>query len=268
MITQAEIETYLRDGYVIHQGIRLTESELEPLRSALVQILADNPEILPDRMMNTHLDGGAPYGIRGQKAIHDIAHDPRMLDLAEAVMGPNLILLFTHLFCKPAASSRAVPWHQDGPFWPVTPLASCTVWLALDKVDEENGAMRVIPGSHLGDYRSHHLTDDPNSTLNRKIDLTTVDESAARTIELLPGQVSLHDIGTIHGSAANTSTRRRAGLALRYMPATSCMHRKMENAAADWTEMPMELVRGENRHQGNNFSLGNFGTPWHTRYRH
>ena len=118
-------------------------------------------------MINTHLDGGAPYGIRGQQAIHDIAHDPRMLDLAEAVIGLDLILLFTHLFCKPAASSRAVPWHQDGPFWPVAPLASCTVWLALDKVDEENAAMRVIPGSHLGDYRQHQLIDDPNSTLNR-----------------------------------------------------------------------------------------------------
>ena len=82
---------------------------------------------MPDRMINTHLDGGGPYGIKGQKVIYDIAHDPRILDMAEAIMGPDLILLFTHLFCKPATSSRAVPWHQDGLFWPVTPLASCTI---------------------------------------------------------------------------------------------------------------------------------------------
>jgi len=43
MIAQAELETYHHDGYVIPRGIRLTEDELEPLRSALVQILADNP---------------------------------------------------------------------------------------------------------------------------------------------------------------------------------------------------------------------------------
>jgi hypothetical protein len=81
-------------------------------------------------------------------------------------------------------------------------------------------------------------------------------------IELKAGQVSLHDIGIIHASAANTSGRRRAGLALRYMPATSCMYRIMENAAASWEDMPMELVRGKNRNPRNDFSMGDFGAPW------
>ena len=83
--------------------------------------------------------------------------------------------------------------------------------------------------------------------------------------ELEPGKVPFHDIGTIHGSAANTPTRRRAGLALRYMPATSCMYRKMENAAADRTEMPMERVRGEIRRQGNHHHQR--WHPWTTSVR-
>ena len=262
MITETEIDAYGRDGWVVPQAFRLDKDELGRLADATERVLADNPEILPDRMINTHLDGGAPYGIRGQKAIHDIAHDRRMLDLAQAVMGPDLILLFTHLFCKPPESTRAVPWHQDGSFWPVTPLAACTVWIAIDDTDEENGAMRVIPGSHRGEYRAHHLTDDPNSTLNRTIDIAGVDETEAVTIELEAGQVSLHDIGIIHGSSANSSSRRRAGLALRYMPSTSCMYRKMPNAAADWTSMPMEVVRGVNRNDRNDFAPGDFGRPW------
>jgi hypothetical protein len=262
MLTADEIAAYHRDGYVIPKGFRLGQAELDRLREPVDRILADNPDILPDRMLNTHLDGGAPYGIRGQKAIHDIATDPRVLNMAEAVMGPDLILLFSHLFCKPAESSRAVPWHQDGPFWPVSPLASCTVWLALDKVDAGNGAMRMIPGSHREDYKKHDFTDDVNSTLNHEISLDLIDESVATTIELEPGQVSLHDIGIIHGSAANASARRRAGLALRYMPATSNMYRQQENAAANWTNMPMEMVRGVNRHPDNDFAPGEFGRPW------
>ena len=262
MLTQAEIEAYHCDGYVVPQGFRLAGEALETLRDAVEQVLVDNPDILPDRLINTHLDGGGPYGIRGQKVIYDIARDRRILDMAQAVMGPDLILLFTHLFCKPAASSRAVPWHQDGPFWPVKPLASCTVWLALDKVDEGNGAMQVIPGSHVTGYHVHNLIDDPNSTLNHAIEIDQFERSAAKTISLEPGQVSLHDIGIVHGSAANTSSRRRAGLALRYMPSTSWMYRQQENAAANWTDMPMELVRGENRHGGNDFACGNFGRPW------
>jgi hypothetical protein len=262
MLTAQEIATYHREGYVIPQNYRLDDDVLQSLQSALSSVLADNPTILPDRMINTHLNCGAPYKIRGQKAIFELAHDPNILDLAEAVMGPDLILLFTHLFCKPAQSSRAVPWHQDGPFWPVSPLASCTVWLALDNADEANGAMRVIPGSHRRDYLRHDFTDDPNSTLNHGINQADVDEFAAQTIALEPGQVSLHDIGIIHGSAANSSARRRAGIALRYMPATSNMYRQQENAAANWTSMPMEMVRGQNKHPDNNFTAGDFGVPW------
>ena len=261
MLTQLEIQTYQRDGYVIPSGFRLGAAELATLRSALERVLDDNPDILPDRLINTHLDSGRPYGIRGQQAFYALARDPRILDLAEAVMGPDLVLLFTHLFCKPADSARDVPWHQDGPFWPVEPLASVTVWVALDDVDADNGAMRVIPGSHR-DYQPHRLVDRANSTLNREIDADAIDDRAAVTIELEAGQVSLHDIGIVHGSAANRSGRRRAGLALRYMPATSQVHRKMPNAAADWDDMPVELVRGVNRNAGTNFDLGEFGRPW------
>lgn len=262
MLTDAEVETYHREGYVIPQGFRLDDGELAALDSALDTLLDENPDILPDRLLNAHLNRGKPYGIKGQKAFDDLARDPRMLDMAQQVMGPDLILLFTHLFCKPAVSIRAVPWHQDGPFWPVEPMASCTVWVALDDVDEANGAMKVIPGSHKGDALRHRLVDDENSTLNREVPPEKVDESRAELIELKAGQVSLHDIGLMHASAANTSGRRRAGLALRYMPATSHMYRVMPNAAAGWEDMPMELVRGRNRHPGNDFSKGDFGTPW------
>ena len=264
MLTTAEIETYHREGYVIPQDFRLGDDEVQRLRDALDAVLADNPDIMPDRIMNPHLNGGKPYGVRGQKAFHDLVHDPRILAMAQDVMGPDLILLFTHLFCKPAESSRIVPWHQDGPFWPVKPMASCTIWVALDGVDEDNGAMKVIPGSHKGEAIEHELLDDPNSTLNRELKIEDVDEGAAELIELKAGQLSLHDIGLIHASAANTSGRRRAGLALRYMPATSCMYRAMPNAAASWEDMPMELVAGENRNPGNDFSLGDFGQSWAT----
>ena len=261
-ITAAEVETYHRDGWVIPAGFRLDETELAELRQALDQVMTDNPDIMPDRLMNVHLNGGKPYGISGSKAFHDLAHDQRILDLAESVMGPDLVLLFSHMFCKPGKSARTVPWHQDGPFWPVKPLASVTVWVALDKVEVANGAMKVIPGSHNGAFHNHEMLDDPNSTLNRTLSADDVDEAKAAYIELEPGQVSLHDIGLIHGSAANTSGHRRAGLALRYMPSTSHVYRVMPGSAAGWEDMPIEVVRGQNRHEGNDYSLGNFGQPW------
>ena len=47
------------------------------------------------------------------------------------------------------------------------------------------------------------------------------------TLELQPGQMSLHDVYMIHGARPNTSARRRTGVALRYMPATSVFERSL-----------------------------------------
>ncbi len=261
MLTSSEIECYERDGYVIPAGFRLSDAEIPPLRDALEQVLADNPEILPDRMINPHLVGGRPYGVRGQAAFDRLAHDPRVLDMVAALLGPDIILWLTHLFCKLPASNREVPWHQDGQYWPIRPWATCTVWLALDKVDRDNGAMRVVAGSHTRrDYR-HHADDSPDLTLNQVIGPEQLDRDTVRTIELEPGQVSLHDVGLVHGSAANSSDRRRAGLAMRYMPATSCLHRDFDLPLSklDWSSLPIELVRGVNRHDGNDFEVGHDG---------
>lgn len=122
--------------------------------------------------------------------------------------------------------------------------------------------MKVIPGSHKKDALKHNLIEDKNLTLNRELPIENVDQKSAQFIELTAGQVSVHDIGIIHGSAANSSGRRRAGLALRYMSSASCMNRIMPNASASWEDMRMELVGGKNLHKGNDFSLGEFGVDW------
>ena len=262
MLSKKEIKNYHEEGYIIPQAFCFNSKEVLGLKAALDEVLANNPEIMPDRLINPHLDRGKPYGVRGHALFNDLAHDSRIVSMVSSVMGPNLILLFTHLFCKSAVSTRSVPWHQDGPFWPVNPMKSCTVWLALDDVDEGNGAMRVIPGSHKGSAKIHNLIDKKNSTLNRELSPSDVDEGRAKSIELKAGQVSLHDIGIIHGSSANKSDRRRAGLALRYMPSSSCMSRVMPNASMNWETMPMELVCGRNLNPGNDFSLGDFGRSW------
>ncbi len=264
MLTADEVARYERDGYVIPDGFQLDRGELEEVRTALERVLDDNPDILPDRLINVHLDGGTPYGVKGQRRFRELAEDSRILDMVEMLIGPDLVLLFGQLFCKPAQSARIVPWHQDGEYWPVRPLDSCTVWLAIDDVDADNGAMRVIPGSHHGATLSHHPEDDDDLTLKYVIPENQIDSGSAALIELEAGQVSLHDINIVHGSAANTSTRRRAGYAMRYMPATSLVDRSIQPAAAgaNWSDLPCELIRGVNRHAGNDFTLGNFGRPW------
>ena len=88
------------------------------------------------------------------------------------------------------------------------------------------------------------------------------DESQAVDIELQPGQMSLHDVYMIHGANPNRSAQRRTGVALRYMPATSLFDRALRpvdgqsGVPVNFSQRPLWLVRGLDRHGGNDFTVG------------
>ena len=177
----------------------------------------------------------------------------------EGAIGPDLILWSSHLFCKPPGEGREVPWHQDGHYWPIRPLATCSVWVALDDVTLENGAMGWVPGSHASQRLYTHHTDSRGElALNQVLDSGQVDLDRARYNQLEAGQLSLHDVHLVHGSPPNRSPRRRAGLALRYMPSTSVFDRSISDPdiVVDFTTMPIRLVRGRDRSGKNDFEVG------------
>merc|ERR1712181_12159 len=54
-------------------------------------------------------------------------------------------------------NSREVPWHQDSQYWPLTPMKEATLWIALDDVTEENGAMDMFTFSAVPESRGQDL---------------------------------------------------------------------------------------------------------------
>ena len=70
---------------------------------------------------------------------------PEIVELVSGVLGDDIILWGCHVFCKPAEQGYETPGHQDGHYWPIRPLANCTVWVALEASTVENGCLRVIP---------------------------------------------------------------------------------------------------------------------------
>lgn len=156
------------------------------------------------------------------RAIWELATHPRILDAVEAAYGPNLILLGTHFFTKyPSSGDKFVAWHQDVTYWGLEPQRAITAWLAIDDADVENGCMRVVPGTHKLGLLDHGKSSKEGNLLsvNQSIADDAIDESTAVDIELRAGQMSLHDGLLVHGSNPNRSTRRRAGLTLRYTSA-------------------------------------------------
>ena len=211
MLNSAEIEQYHRDGYVT-PDFRMDETPLDGIREAHARLINRHPEF------NDYCSALLAY----DTWFLTVAREPAILDMVEQVIGSDFALWNSSFFAKPARIGTRTPWHQDGEYWPIKPLATCTVWIALDASTKENGCLRVIPGSHRSKQLArHNHSDAPNIALNLELDKNAFDESKAVDIELQPGEVSLHDVYLYHGSEPNLSDHPRRGMTLRYMPTSS-----------------------------------------------
>jgi non-haem Fe2+, alpha-ketoglutarate-dependent halogenase len=185
--------------------------------------------------------------------VWEMATHPRILDAVEAVVGPDVLLLATHFFCKyPQAggeTERYVAWHQDITYWGLEPPFAVTAWYAVDDSDQENGCMRVIPGTHRG-LREHGTADRAGNLLsiNQEVPVSPPEEDTAVDLVLRAGEISLHHGHLIHGSNPNRSARRRCGLTIRYVP-PHVRQAELNSQKRSWTPV---LVRGEDpyRHFG------------------
>jgi hypothetical protein len=261
-LSAAEAAQYEAGGWVV-PAFRLPTPQVHGLQGALHQLLRDNPSVRPEKLVSAHIEGDNGEGVRGHAAFLGLARDAAIVELVSGVVGDDVILWGCHVFCKPAAEGYETPWHQDGHYWPIRPLATCTVWVALEPSTRDNGCLRVVPGSHRARHLHEHLTEDRSDlTLNQRLAAGSFDEGDAVDIELEPGQMSLHDVYMIHGAAANRSAKRRTGVALRYMPASSVFERDLRPAAGhsgvpvDFSRRPLWLLKGVDRSGRNDFEVG------------
>lgn len=260
-----EIAHYQAEGWLIPR-FRLPAARAEAMRAALDELLRRNPGVRPEKLVSAHIDrGGADNGegVRGVGDFLALARDPEIVELVSDLIGDDVILWGCHVFCKPAAEGYETPWHQDGHYWPIRPLATCTAWVALEPSTKANGCLRVIPRSHAARRLHDHLHEDRDDlTLNQRMADGSFDEADAVDLELEPGQMSLHDVYMIHGAAANRSAQRRTGVALRYMPASSVFERDLRpvdgqsGVPVNFAQRPLWLLRGRDASGRNDFDVG------------
>ncbi len=206
-LSPSQIEKYNEQGYLMpFDG--LSSSEISDLRTFFDRILAE-----------ALAQGKNSYSIStahlkfGQ--IHDLMRHPAILAPVKDLLGKDLVAWGAHFFCKMPMDGKRVPWHQDCPYWPLTPTRTATVWLAIDDAIPENANMRFIGGSHLIGVIDYEMSDSPDLVLSREVK----DESRFGQpvdVALKAGQFSIHSDLLLHGSEANRSSKRRSGLTMRY----------------------------------------------------
>ena len=248
MLSAAEIEHYHSDGYVI-PDFRLGDDVLDDIRAGHDRLLAKHPEFTDY----------CPSVLAFDTGFLNIARIPAILDMVEQLIGGNFALWNSSFFAKPARVGTKTPWHQDGEYWPIRPLATCSVWVAVDPATTENGCLRVIPGSHRRrELGQHEFNGAEGLSLPLELRDDEFDETAARDIVLETGQVSLHDIYLVHGSEPNRSAVSRRGMTLRYMPTTSVYRRGLADRRSGplaMAERTLYLMRGVDASGRNDFRM-------------
>jgi chlorinating enzyme len=150
---------------------------------------------------------------------------PRVLDVLEALIGPDVMAMQTMLFIKPPGGAGQ-GWHQDAYYIPTIPDTLCGAWLAVDRADEENGCMWFVPGTQnepiypttdnkgrnhgdtLGDLQAVENVsnvDDEVNTLSR-----IADKYPGKVVPAImdPGDVAFFGGHILHRSKQNRSANR------------------------------------------------------------
>ncbi len=243
-LSATEIETYRRDGIIVPKT-GLNAATVAELRAKLASFLAEqkitDADYVPDIIERDPT--WLRYGVM-----------PEILDAVAQLIGQDIIIWGSALFCKAGVGGKATPWHQDGHYWPIRPLETVTAWIAIDDVNAENSCLRVIPGTHRDRVSYTHDVDNSDTIiLNQVLRPEHLQSAPPRDIELAPGRFSIHDVYLIHGAEPNNSGKRRAGMVFRYMPATSHFDRELaaqqvrDMGVLDLTKRKLHLVRGVDR---------------------
>jgi hypothetical protein len=242
-------QDYKRDGVLPRIDV-FSYDEIECFREQFNELEArEGKENCQIGLQARHMD--EPF-------IWELATDSRVLDIMQAVMGDDVLLLSTHFFCKyPEKDSKSfVAWHQDITYWGLEPPEAHTAWIAIDDSDVQNGCMRVIPQSHTEGIAPHAKSKVAGNLLsiNQEIPDEHVDDSQAVDLVLRAGQMSVHDGQVFHASMPNRSDRRRCGLTVRFIP-PYVKQAALNSVKQKWSPI---IVRGEDKHKNFEMTLAPF----------
>lgn len=219
---------YQQDGFVVVEQV-LAMADVAAIRDRVMEITAgqgahfprENIEFEPrpetdDRPVARKINHCA----ESDGTFMKLARDPRILDIVEVLLGPDIKLFGSQCFMKPAGGVEK-PYHQDSAYFPIEPLALVTCWVALDDVTLNNGCLWVIAGSHRGELFDHSQPWQVGGRVDMQIPDEHIDRSQETPMTMAAGGCSFHHSKLLHRSGPNDTDRPRRGLAIHYMSSHS-----------------------------------------------
>jgi 2-oxoglutarate-dependent dioxygenase len=216
--------TLERDG-VVAIGQVITEEEVEDLRCRLDRLCfgEDGHARAEVRDLAGLLDGPNSDSVLQRVNLyqHDAAFDallrrPDFLDIAEHVLGEEVLLFRDQCFYKPPRCGGEVYMHQDNRYWHLEPARAVVLFIALDQCTLETGCVHFIRGSHRWGRVAHARAHDGRSILLE----AQADKQFAVPYEVPAGHATLHHCQTLHWSPPNRSSQLRRAHTIEYVAAS------------------------------------------------
>lgn len=243
-VTDAEIETFWRDGVVCLRSIMpaaVLESMVQPVEDALVSSatadLSEMGDALADggvtRVVDAAVDdagiprgrfkGGTDHWLQQPEFLEFAVRSPLPAIVASLLRSSTVRLYEDSVLVKEPGTQERTAFHQDLAYFHLSGEQICTTWVPLDSVTAESGAVRFVVGSHLDrtDYRPNLFVTTMALPGTEGAEVPDFDEmkGEARIIsfDTEPGDLTVHHARTIHGANGNASaTRRRRAISVRY----------------------------------------------------
>ncbi len=209
-LTDKQVDEYNENGFIYPIDI-LSKLEIEDVKNEIDKIEKSWPD---------QIDAANRNNMHYYSPIFDnIAHNSKLLDSVESLIGKNILVAGSTLFMKEPDNKGFISWHQDGYYQGWEPYNYVTAWLAITEVTEENGCMWMWPKSHKENFKEHKDSVNENNLLTRGQTISNVPIDETVPIILKPGQLSIHHPLTVHSSGTNKSKKRRIGFAIQsYIP--------------------------------------------------
>lgn len=211
-----------QDGYVLLPGF-LSPEEMEALNKNLESFIRKKVPSLPAEHAFYEVKDDAST-LKQLFEMHtydpyfkELLTESKFRELAETVLEEKVIAQNVEYFNKPPRIGKPTPPHQDNYYFMLNPPAAVTMWLALEAVDQENGCVRYVKGSHLQGMRPHGKSGIFGFSQGILDYGSEEDRNNEIAIPAQPGDLLIHHSMTIHRADANTSaTRSRRAMGLLY----------------------------------------------------
>lgn len=216
MLSKEQIDSYFETGYLLIEDV-LSPEQLQKMQEITYDFIEKSRGVFESNDVYDLDAGHSPENpkLTRIKLPHKqhpyfwkVLKNSRITEVLRDLVGPNAVLQTSKLNAKAPGGGAAVEWHQDWAFYPHTNDDMLAFGVFLEDINEENGPLQVIPGSHKGPILSHNNADGVFCGAVDPAD-PEFHQDQAVTIAGKAGSMSIHHARILHGSAPNVSDRAR-----------------------------------------------------------